>query len=402
MALHKNIFVLFFIFLFCGCDIIFQPQGNKTQKEKSKFVSKQEDSFGDKINSKNIEIAKLIRADLFSIVAASQTQNIHLAGVLGPTEQSSRYNRFLKKKYKFSKTKMKEVNKKSLEFIKQVAHNRTANFKVFKAMTNESGVVIATGDIIFSDGSSLSEKLIENGLAVYFTEDGVQLPYLEKSEKIAQNSEKGLWKNSMPLGKRFRVECNYEFKTLNVQTEKIRSQTASSTSAGRPANKSGHVLERHRTFEKQAEINIKIEAQKPVQRTYHGIAEYTFYTVESVGKRQQEISLATPRGTLKRDGTYKQLSSNDKKKKRHDDRKIRDYNKKVKGQTVYSDAYALMNSKSFELNSLTTNLIFTSDIVEFTESKKAGVNYETGTRYVGYDLEVWIEDSLIYSHKLKR
>ncbi len=121
-----------------------------------------------------------------------------------------------------------------------------------------------------------------------------------------------------------------------------------------------------------------------------------------MGKRQQEVSLAAPRGTLKRDGTYKPLSSSDKTKKRRDERKIRDYNKKMRGQTVYSDVSAFDNSERFELNSLTTNLIFTSDIVFFSESKKAGVSYETGTQYTGYDLDVWIEDILVYSHKLKR
>jgi len=228
------------------------------------------------------------------------------------------------------------------------------------------------------------------------------LTYLERLELQARNEEAGIWKNSLELRKRFRIESDFEFKTISVQTDKIRAQTQSATASGRTSDKSGHVQETHRHFEKQAEIIVKIDARKPVQRIYKGVAKYTFYTKESIGKRQQEISLAAPRGKLKRDGTYKPLSSSDKEKKRRDERKARDYNRKVKGQKVYGDDAAFEKSVEFELNSLSTNLVFASDVVEFTESKKAGVNYETGTQYVGYDLEVWIEGELLYTHKLKR
>jgi len=402
MKLYKNIFMIFILFLLYGCDLLLQPEENKIKKEKAKLAARQKKIFGQTLNYPEVEINKIIRADLFTVVLQGQTQNIHLSGILAPTTQSSRYNRFLEKKFKFDHLSLRNIARESVGYVKEVTDDRASLLKVISSKTNDAGVIIIEGDILFADNSSLCEKLIGNGFAVVYTEPDEKLFHLENIEKKARNSEKGLWNVSLDLLKRFRVESDFEFKTLSVQTDKVRAQTASATASGTASKNAGHVLESHRNFEKIAEIIVKIDASKPVQRTYRGVAEYTFYTKESIGKRQQEVSLAAPRGTLKRDGSYKPLSSSDKTKKRRDERKIRDYNKKVHGQTIYTDALSFDNSVDFELSSLSTNLIFTSKIVNFTESKKAGVKYETGTQYVGYDLDVWIEDTLVYSHKLKR
>ncbi len=396
----KIVFFLLITLFISGCDIIFEDKSNSSKK--IKLAEKQTKIFGKAINYPEIKISKILRADLFAIVSQGKTQNIHLTGILAPTPQSSRYNRFLERKFKFDKLTLQQLAYESLNFIKEITDDRAQLLKVISSRTNDTGIVIIEGDILFADNSSLSGKLVANGFAVVYSKSGEKFSDLERSEKIARNSEAGLWKNTMDFHKRFRVESDFEFKTLSVQTDKVRAQSSSATASGTAAKNSGHVLESHRTFEKQAEIIVEIDTQKPLQRTYQGVAKYTFHTKKSVGKRQQEVSLAAPRGTLKRDGTYKPLSSSDQTKKRRDDRKVRDYNKKVKGQTVYSNSEFFNKSDDFELNCLSTNLVFISEVVEYMESKKAGVNYETGTRYVGYDLEVWIEGTLVYSHKLKR
>jgi len=400
MKVYKFIFTLFFIFLLSSCDIILEDKPNSSKK--IKLAKKQTKIFGKAIHYPEIKISKIIRADLFAIVSQGKTQNIHLTGILAPTPKSSRYNRFLEKKFKFDKLFLQQLAYESLKFIKEITDDRAQMLRVISSRTNDTGIVIIEGDILFADNSSLSEKLVGNGFALVYNKSGEKLHHLEKIEKSARNSEFGLWKNVMDLHKRFRVESDFEFITLSVETDKVRAQSKSATTSGRSSGRSGHVLESHRNFEKQAEISVEINAQKPIQRTYKGVAKYTFHTKQSMGKRQQQISLAAPRGTLKRDGSYKSLSSSDKTKKRRDARKIRDYNKKVKGQSIYSASESFNSSEKFELNCLSTNLVFTSAIVEFTESKKAGVGYETGTQYVGYDLEVWIEGNLVYSHKLER
>ncbi len=406
MKFYKIIFTLFIIFLFSGCDFIF-PVKNLVKQEKKTVVKKQPKEESSKKRKKahtvkkcpEVELVNIIRADLFSVFYNGVTQNIHLAGLLAPTTKSSRYNRHLTKKFKFNNSFLGKIGKEGQKFVRNVTEERTSRLKINNAKTNGTGKIIIDGDIIFGNDSSLSEKLLEQGFAVVNPKKGEAFAFFEGIEKDARNNEKGIWKNSINFDKRFRAESDFDFKTVSLRTDKIRSQSTRKTSSGQPSGKSGHVLESHKNFEKQAEISIKIDVQKPMLRTYRGEVRFSFHTRETFGKRQQNISHASPKGTLKRDGTYKPLTSSDKKKKRREDRKVKDYNKKVRGQNIYSDSLSPDNILFFELTSISTNLKYYSDVVEFTESRKAGVNYEQGTRYVGYDLEVWVGDTLLHSHK---
>jgi hypothetical protein len=129
---------------------------------------------------------------------------------------------------------------------------------------------------------------------------------------------------------------------------------------------------------------------------------YAFVKRQDYGEKIQEVSSAPIRGELRnsrRSSTkYKSLSSSDKETNKRISQNNKDYNRGVSGQNVFKLEASKSITEEIELNSLSTNFVILSDIVNYTKSIKAGTSYSHGEYYVNYDLEIRVGTNLIYSH----
>ncbi|RLD09580.1 MAG: hypothetical protein DRI44_08205, partial [Chlamydiae bacterium] len=161
-------------------------------------------------------------------------------------------------------------------------------------------------------------------------------------------------------------------------------------------------LESHKEFEKQGKIFVKIQTRKPMNYPYKLKLTYAFVKRQDYGKKIQEVSSAPIRGERRdsRSGSskYKSLSSSDKEANRKISQNNKDYNRGVSGQNVFKLEASKSITEEIELNSLSTNIVILSDIVNYTKSTKAGTSYSHGEYYVNYDLEIRVGTNLIYSH----
>ena len=163
-------------------------------------------------------------------------------------------------------------------------------------------------------------------------------------------------------------------------------------------------LESHKEFEKQGKIIINLGVRKPLLHPYIGTITYSFVKRQDYGKKVQEISSAPIRGATRNSrrsstsrSNYKSLSKSDKDANRRNKRNDSDYNKSVSGKNVFKIASSKSTTEEFEFNSLSTNIVILSDIVNYTKSTKAGTSYSHGEYYVNYDLEIRIGTNLVYS-----
>ncbi len=343
-----------------------------------------------------VTIVDVTRADVLKVLLDGKTQNVHLAGICVPSAKRRSYNIKLARAFQLNRALMEKYGRQAIAVVHDVTKDRQLRLVELSTRTNRNGNVIVEGDILFPDRSTLSEKLLEYGVAVALEDVPQNRISYRRIEEEARATERGVWRHPVPLPRRFSVSSSFKSRTLTVDRKQVYTEG--------PGPR--HLLESHKEFEKQADVTLEIRVRRPFFHAYKGKLMCRFYLRDELGKRQQEISVAPRLGKLRdpdgrggrRRNDRKPLSRAEQNIMRDEARSVRDYNRAVSGQDIFSVSAGPSMTESFELVSPSTNLILFSDIVDYTESTKAGTPYSHGQYHVGYDLEVWIDTNLVYSH----
>jgi endonuclease YncB( thermonuclease family) len=341
-----------------------------------------------------IQITKILRADLFRILINGETQTVHLAGIKAPSPKPGRYNNNISKFTGQNIDLINKAGKQGIALTKELTKDRELRFVHFGTNTVKNKNITIDGDLIFQNGTTLTEKLLSYGAAVApYDKYQTAIDYKQIAEDARKN-ERGIWRHPVKIEHRFHVNSSFKSETLSVDRSQIRQQ----------GNGRNQRLESHKEFEKQGEILVKIQTRKPLNHPYKLTLTYAFVKRQDYGKKIQEVSSAPIRGE-QRDSRnsssknrYKPLSSSDKELNRRISQNNKDYNRGVSGQNVFKLEASKSITEEIELNSLSTNIIILSDIVNYTKSTKAGTSYSHGEYYVNYDLEIRVGTNLIYSH----
>jgi len=359
----------------------------------SKSDSKKKSQSFDKLPK--IQITKILRADLLQLLIDGKTQTVHLAGIKAPSLKSGKYNNNLSKLLNQDINLINKAGKQGINLTRELTKDRELRFVKFGTNTVKNGTIIFDGDLIFQNSSTLTEKLLSYGAAVAPFDEYSAVTDYKHIENEARKNERGLWRHPVKLDHRFHVKSSFKSETLGMNRSQIRQQ----------GNGRNQRLESHKEFEKQGKIMINLRVRKPFFHPYKGTITYKFVKRQDYGKKVQEISSAPLRGELRnsrhiRSGRskYKSLSSSDKDANRRSSQNDRDYNRGVSGQNVFGIESSESITKEFNLNSLSTNFVILSDIVNYTKSSKAGTSYSHGEYYINYDLEIRIGTNLVYSH----
>jgi len=355
--------------------------------------SKKKDRLFDKLSK--IQIVKYFRADLFKIIIDGKTQTVHLAGIKAPSPKPGKYNKNLSKFLNQDINLINKAGKQGIGLAKELTKGREFRFVNFGTNTVKNGKVIFDGDILFQNNTTLIGKLLSYGAVIAPYDKYLAVTDYKEIENEAKKNERGLWRHPVKINHRFYVSSSFKSETLSVDRSQVRQQ-------GSGGNQR---LESHKEFEKQGEIFVNIRTRKPIFHPYELTLTYAFVKRQDYGKKVQEISSAPIRGELRdsrnsRSGRdrYKSLSSSDKEANRRASQNDSDYNKSVSGKNVFGITASESITEKIELDSLSTNIVILSDIVNYTKSIKAGTSYSHGEYYVNYDLEIRVGTNLIYSH----
>jgi len=355
--------------------------------------SKEKNRFFDKLSQ--IQIIKYLRADLFKIITDGKTQTIHLAGIKAPSPKPGKYNNNLSKFLNQDVNLINKAGKQGIALAKELTKDRELRFVNFGTNTVKNGKVIFDGDILFQNSTTLTEKLLSYGAVIAPYDKYLAVTDYKEIENEARKNERGLWRHPVKINHRFHVSSSFKSETLGVDRSQVRQQ-------GSGGNQR---LESHKEFEKQGKIFVNIRTRKPLVHPYVLTLTYAFVKRQDYGKKVQEISSAPIRGELRnsrssRSGRsrYKSLSSSDKEANRRASQNDSDYNKSVSGKNVFGITASESITEKIEFDSLSTNFVILSDIVNYTKSIKAGTSYSHGEYYVNYDLEIRVGTNLVYSH----
>jgi len=381
MISNTKILILFCfsVFFIIGCEKIPQPDSKKK-------------NYLEKVPQ--VQIAKILRADLFKILINGKTQTVHLAGIKAPSPKPGKYNNSISKFTGQNIDLINKAGKQGIALTKELTKDRELRFVNFGTNVVKTKNIIFDGDLIFQNGTTLTEKLLSYGAAVAPYDKYQTVVDYKQIEDDARKNERGIWSHPVKIQHRFYVNSSFKSETLSVDRSQIRQQ----------GNGRNQRLESHKEFEKQGKIFVKIQTRKPMNYPYKLKLTYAFVKRQDYGKKIQEINSAPIRGE-RRDSRnsssrnkYKSLSSLDKEANRRISQNNKDYNKVVSGQNVFKLEASKSITEEIELNSLSTNIVILSDIVNYTKSTKAGTSYSHGEYYVNYDLEIRVGTNLIYSH----
>ena len=387
MLSNIKIFILLCLstFFMSGCEKLLQPDAEKNKSSRSRLMEK----------TPKIKIIKVLKADLLQILINGNTQNVHLAGIKAPSPKPGRFNNDLSKSLGQDINLINKAGKQGITLTKELTKGRELRFVNFGTNTVKNGKVIFDGDIIFQNDTTLIEKLLNYGAAIAPYDKYSAVTAYKQIEDDAKKNERGLWKHPVEIDRRFYARSSFKSETLGMNRSQVRQQ----------GNGNNQRLESHKEFEKQGKIIIDLRVRKPLFHPYKGTITYAFVKRQDYGKKVQEISSAPLRGETRSSrrssssrSNYKPLSSADREKNRRNKQKDSDYNKGVSGKNVFKIASSKSITEEFEFNSLSTNIVVLSDIVNYTKSTKAGTSYSHGEYYVNYDLEIRIGTNLIYSH----
>lgn len=379
MTSNVKILILFCftVFFMMGCEKIPRPDSKKK-------------NYLEKVPQ--VQIAKILRADLFKILINGKTQTVHLAGIKAPSPKPGRYNKEISKFTGQNVDLINKAGKQGIALTKELTKDRELRFVEFGTNSAKKGQIVFDGDLIFQNGTTLTEKLLSYGAAVTPYDKYQTVVDYKQIEENARKNERGIWRHPVKIEHRFYVSSSFKSETLSVDRSQIRQQ----------GNGRNQRLESHKEFEKQGKIFVKIQTRKPMNYPYKLKLTYAFVKRQDYGKKIQEVSSAPIRGERRdsRSGStkYKPLSSSDKETNRKISQNNKDYNRGVSGQNVFKLETSKSITEEIELNSLSTNIVILSDIVNYTKSTKAGTSYSHGEYYVNYDLEIRVGTNLIYSH----
>jgi hypothetical protein len=271
-------------------------------------------------------------------------------------------------------------------FTWDVTSNRALRVAVQEVQTNRAGQVAVDADILFLNGTTLAEKLLEYGLAAALPATPQNQVDYAALQRDAQREERGLWEHPLPVDRRFSVASDYEVQTLNIDRDSVRAE----------GGQGSRRLESSRVSQKQAVIDIDIAVRKPMWHSYRGVVRYAFHTREEEGRRVQQIT-PTPLPSSS-DDSNRRASSAERNRYRDEVKQVEEYNRQADGGAVSKMGRTEDMTMPFELSSLSTTLVVKSAIEDYTSTTKAGVSYNQGTTFRGYDVEVLIGTNVVYRH----
>ena len=354
--------------------------------------SKKKDQIFNKLPK--VQITKIFRADLFAILVNGKTQTIHLAGIKAPSPKLGKYNNNISKFTGRDVALINKAGKQGIALTKELTKGRELRFVNFGTNSVKNGRIVFDGDLIFQNGTTLTEKILSYGAAIAPYDKYQTAVDYKQIEEDAKKNENGIWRHPVKINHRFYVNSSFKSETLGVDRSQIRQQ----------GNGRNQRLESHKEFEKQGKIFLNIRTRKPMDYPYKLKLTYAFVKRQDYGKKIQEVNSAPIRGELRDSrnrsskNRYKSLSSSDKDANRRTSQSNKDYNRGVSGQNVFRIEASKSTTEEIELNSLSTNIVILSDVVNYTKSNKGGTSYSHGEYYVNYDLEVYVGTNLIYSH----
>lgn len=188
-------------------------------------------------------------ADRFVIVRNNtETQNFHLVGLVGIPSDGKDIFECGK-----SADALKALNKEALDFANSLIVGRSDLHIRERDRQHKDGELYVEGDILLTNGVSFSEMVMKSGYAK--NDPGAVTDY-DTFEKEARRKEKGIWSNSLPPKKRFKISSNIRQKGLNRDAY---AQKASMTS---------EVLEKVASEERVVYATFDIFIQPPITRNY--------------------------------------------------------------------------------------------------------------------------------------
>lgn len=364
----------------------FDELSAETVKAMEQEETKKSDNI---ISRKPIEILHIFRPDYYAGLIDGVTQRVHLAGIVSPDTQRDAHTLKFAEKFELNDTKMPEVAREAVAFLEGLIQQQERVWLTYNTVTSKEGKHILEGDILLGVDSYLTDALLSRGYAhIYKPPENIQWR-LEMAQNKARMEEKGIWYNPVTLERRFFVRTHFDDVVLN--TTKNRQMSSDGTK----------LIESHRTEERQGVVNIGISVMKPVARPYEGTIYYSFVQREEKGTRRQEKTAAPINAdSIPGAGGRNDLSSHDQKEEQErENRIVNEYNKTVKDQRIFDDNETNMRKLQLVIDTPETNITLRSGVQLLTKSRKAGFDYEQGSRYVGYNLDIYIGTNLIYHHR---
>ncbi|NLF38454.1 hypothetical protein GX586_03355 [bacterium] len=373
------------ILVLAGCDPLEYMERVAEESVAEKSAPERPAAPGSAAMRPAAQILEVMRGDLIEVAHDGSTAALHLAYICSPSLQSSALNARLDRQFEVPNEHLAVIATNAVRQVRRMTEGRKLELTAYKVTTNGEQRVQIDGDLVFSEGTTLANRLVSAGLALV-VEDTPDTPqHLRDAEREAREAERGLWLNTLPLIRRFDVDSAFNVKVLRVDRDRVYQEGP------------GHeVKESHKVFEKQASISVGIRARKPLTRDYGGRMVYRFVVREEKGERVQEISAAPAQATGS-DG--KPLTRAQRNQMEKDRKAADDYNRASSGQAVSETSERGEITVPFTLVSRETNMVLLSDVFMYTESIKAGVNYNQGEAYIGYNLEVWVGTNIVYEHK---
>ncbi|MBP5627477.1 hypothetical protein J6X96_04850 [bacterium] len=188
-------------------------------------------------------------ADRFIVLRNNvETQNFHLVGLIGIPSDGKDVFECGK-----SAEELKALSAKGLAFAKDLVVGRSDLHVRERNREHKGETLLVEGDILLTNGVSLSELVIKNG---YAKSDPDAVTDYEGFEKEARRKEKGVWSNSVPLKDRFKVSSSIRQKGL---TRDSHAQQASMTK---------DILETVASEERCVTVDLDIFVKPPMTRSY--------------------------------------------------------------------------------------------------------------------------------------
>ena len=207
-------------------------------------------------------------ADRFIVLRNNtETQNFHLVGLVGIPANGSDIFECGK-----SAEELKALSSKALDFAKNLVVGRSDLHVRERNREHKGETLFVEGDIILTNGASLSELVIKNGYAM---SDPDAVTDYEGFEREARKKENGVWSNSVPLKDRVKVTSSIKQKGL---TRDSYAQQASMTQ---------DILEKFASEERCVSAQLDISVKPPMTRSYE-LMIFCDYAMEQIMGSDEE------------------------------------------------------------------------------------------------------------------
>ena len=278
-------------------------------------------------------------ADRFTVLRNNtETQNFHLVGLVAiPTDGKDIFE------CGKSAEELKALGSQALDFAKKLVVGRTDLHVRERNREHKGETLFVEGDILLTNGVSLSELVIKNGYAM---SDPDAVTDYEGFEREARKNEKGVWSNTVPLKDRIRVSSSIKQKGL---TRDAYAQQASMTK---------DILEKVANEERCVSVQIDISVKPPMTRNYEMMIFCDFAMEQIMGSDEEGGDIVVPKDT------------------EH-------------------------TKEAFTLTTLTTNITLQSSAYEMSKISRGGRTFRQGMFCSSCTLRVFLEGEVIHFDSIK-